>query len=134
MTPKTVPQWTLEDRLRKARQAAGLSQGELADIIGVARQTVSNSERGTHRAVRVVHKAWAEACGVPIEWLMTGEKLCPVPQERLDYVRLCVSLLNDLPPDDRFMAEEELERTVRLILAEIDIRANETRLTETEAS
>ena len=101
-----IPQWILGDRLRTARESAGLSQGELADAIGVARATVSSAERA--------------------EWLWTGEKSCPVTRERLDYVRVCVSLFNDLPPDDRRYVKKGFDRTVRLILAEIALTETET--------
>ena len=35
-----VPMWTQADRLRKAREHAGLEQGEFALAIGVSRNTV----------------------------------------------------------------------------------------------
>ena len=36
----------LKNRVREARKEAGLSQGELADMVGVSRNTVSSIERG----------------------------------------------------------------------------------------
>ncbi len=70
-TPK-VPAWTLGDRLRKAREFAGMEQNELAHRIGVSRGTVSNYELG--RGIRppkvVVLRAWAHECGVPYEWVV----------------------------------------------------------------
>jgi transcriptional regulator with XRE-family HTH domain len=69
-----VPQWTMGDRLRKAREEAGLSQVELAIQIGVARNTIGNHELGVgaRGPQRVVLNAWAAATGVPVEWLETG--------------------------------------------------------------
>lgn len=67
-----VPEWTLGDRLRKARETADLEQIELARDIGVSRNTVANYERGKTTARRPVVLAWAVRCGVPIEWLWTG--------------------------------------------------------------
>ena len=36
----------LHNRVREARKEAGLSQGELADMVGVSRNTISSIERG----------------------------------------------------------------------------------------
>ena len=81
MTEQTavhVPTWTLGDRLRKAREFAGLEQGELADRIGISRGTVSNYElsRGQRPPKRLVLRAWAEITGVPLDWL-AGDLLRP---------------------------------------------------------
>lgn len=65
-------EFTATDRLRKAREAAGLSQAELADKIGVSRSTVSRVESGG--LVRpIVWNAWAGVTGVPLDWLRTGD-------------------------------------------------------------
>jgi transcriptional regulator with XRE-family HTH domain len=71
-TAPAIPQWTLGDRLRKAREFAGMEQGELALRIGVSRGTVSNYElgRGTRPPKVVVLRAWAHECGVPYEWIV----------------------------------------------------------------
>lgn len=67
-----APSWTLGDRLRKAREFAGLEQGELATRIGVSRGTVSNYElgHGTRPPKRIVLRAWAAECHVPYAWLV----------------------------------------------------------------
>ena len=41
-----IPTWTIADRLRKARESAGLEQNEPALAAGISRATISNSERG----------------------------------------------------------------------------------------
>ena len=66
-----TPRWTLGDRLRKAREFAGLEQGELAARIGISRGTVSNYElgRGQRPPKLIVLRAWAHECGVPFDWL-----------------------------------------------------------------
>lgn len=55
-----------------ARLNAGMSQGALADAIGVSRQTVNNYERGSVEPRRIVFNAWAMATGVPASWLIDG--------------------------------------------------------------
>ena len=67
-----VPGWTLQDRLRKARDVAGMDQQQLADAMGVSRRTITNSEQG-HVTVRTITvRAWALATGVDPAWLETG--------------------------------------------------------------
>lgn len=61
------------DRLRKAREIAGLDQGVLAERMGVSRATVTNAERGNHAVRKIVLNAWSMATGVPAYWLETGE-------------------------------------------------------------
>lgn len=69
-----VPEWTVGDRLRKARELLDLEQGPFAALIGVSRGTVSNYERGlTSRYKPIVMNAWAAQTGVPVEWLERGE-------------------------------------------------------------
>lgn len=68
-----IPEWTMPDRLRKAREHAGLEQAELAHDMGVSRNTVNNYERGRTTPRRPVILAWAIRCGVPVEWLWTGQ-------------------------------------------------------------
>ena len=68
-----IPQFTVGDRLRKARELTGLEQGPFAEQIGVSRNTVGNYESGhTTRVKPIVLKAWSLRTGVPVEWLETG--------------------------------------------------------------
>jgi len=75
----SVPTWTVGERLCKAREWAGLDQGQLADLIGVSRSTVSNYERGTSKKPpkKIVLNAWALATGVARLWLETDESPHP---------------------------------------------------------
>lgn len=73
-----IPEWTMGDRLRKAREDAGLSQAELAEQIGISRNTVGNAELGDRTPLNVTMRAWAAVTGVPLEWLETG-RTTPVP-------------------------------------------------------
>lgn len=67
-----LPEWTLGDRLRKAREHAGLSREELADILGVKKNSLWNWEADASRPrdlVDLLHK-WSKATGVPAQWLL----------------------------------------------------------------
>lgn len=70
--PSPIPEWTLADRLRKARELTGLSQSEFADQIGVSRNTIGSAEKGGP-VRRITLNAWAMATGLPVEWLENGE-------------------------------------------------------------
>lgn len=68
-----IPEWTVADRLRKAREATGMDAREFAEHVGISRNTVSNYENGkTTRINRPMLAAWSMATGVPIQWLETG--------------------------------------------------------------
>lgn len=70
----TVPSWTTGDRLRKAREFAGLSQEQLAEAMGISRRTVSTYEGDAGATVkRPTLLAWAMLCGVDMDWLKSGE-------------------------------------------------------------
>lgn len=65
-------QFTRADRLRKSLHAAGMSSQEMADYLGVNRNTISryiNDEREPKRSVLLL---WALRTGVPMEWIETG--------------------------------------------------------------
>ncbi len=72
-TTQRVPVWTLGDRLRKAREDAGYSQLELAQIIGISRATVGNAELGDRRPLPITLNAWSDATGVALSWLLDSD-------------------------------------------------------------
>lgn len=77
-----IPVITVAHRLRIAREASGLDQGQLATLIGISRTSVSNAEVGKHEPRRILLNAWALATGVPVSWLETGaEQQSPHPSD-----------------------------------------------------
>lgn len=68
-----VPEFSLGDRLRKAREIAGLEQIALAHAIDVHRQTVARYESGASIPRRPVMLSWALMTGVSLDWLATGD-------------------------------------------------------------
>lgn len=69
-----VPEWTVADRLRKARESASLSQKQLADRSDISLRTVANYESPTYAGARKrpFLASWAMATGVPLSWILTG--------------------------------------------------------------
>jgi len=60
-------------RLRRAREASGLSQGQVARKLQLHRPTVSEIEAGRRRVSTDEVAEFAELYGVSSEWLMTGK-------------------------------------------------------------
>lgn len=67
-----VPEWTFTDRLIKARTFAGLSQQQLADLLGISERTVKRYEAGGVYK-RGIILGWSLACGVDPVWLELGD-------------------------------------------------------------
>lgn len=59
----------IASRLRAAREAAGLSQGQVAKLMGFHRPTVSEMEAGRRRVSADELTKLAEIYGVSIEWI-----------------------------------------------------------------
>lgn len=63
----------MQERIRRARRKAGLSQAGLADVVKVQRSAVSNWESANDVMPTMQNLvSIARACGVSIEWLGTG--------------------------------------------------------------
>lgn len=91
--PPAVPEWTLADRLRKARELAGYSQAELATATGISRQSINRYETGRSVPDRPKLLAWATACHVEYEWLTGADPGAPSPSIDRDRLRTAYSLL-----------------------------------------
>lgn len=69
-----VPEFTLGDRLRKARELTGLTIRQFAEQIGVSHGTITNAEGDLRRVRPITIKAYAMRTGVSVEWLETGRR------------------------------------------------------------
>ena len=61
----------LRNRVREAREAKGLTQAQLADLIGMSRKTVNTVENGVFVPSTVVALKLARALGQPVERLFS---------------------------------------------------------------
>lgn len=65
-----IPEWTLGDRLRKARERTGLNQENFAKALGVGgRSTVANWETDHTKPRPLVVREWSRLTDVPEWWL-----------------------------------------------------------------
>lgn len=79
----------LQQNLRRARMNAGMSQAQLADVIGAPSSAISCWECGRYKPNQYAIRMIAKATGVTIEDI-TGDKLIPnkisnITLDRLDW-------------------------------------------------
>ncbi|MFB9775394.1 helix-turn-helix domain-containing protein [Brevibacterium otitidis] len=72
-----VPELTIGQRLRVARELTGLEQREFASEIGISRTSVSALEGGRSKPRQLTLRAWSSRTGVSLHWLETGEAPSP---------------------------------------------------------
>lgn len=61
----------LQNRLREAREARGLTQGQLAELVGVSRKTINTVENGIFVPSTVIALKLARALDEPVERLFS---------------------------------------------------------------
>jgi transcriptional regulator with XRE-family HTH domain len=76
-----VPEFDRADRMRKALRVSGVGVQEIADYLGVARNTVSTWINGRIEPSTQTVRLWALKTGVPYEWLQTGRVDTPEPPD-----------------------------------------------------
>lgn len=73
---KTGEKTTLASRLKEARDAAGLTQQQLADLVDCTRQNIASLEGGVHENLgAVLAIKMADALHIAIRWLVLGDPL-----------------------------------------------------------
>jgi transcriptional regulator with XRE-family HTH domain len=105
MTPKAgredadaAPRTIIAIRLREARRLAGLSQGQVAKLMGVHRPTISEIEAGNRRVSAEELQRLAELYDVHVPWLLgEGAEKADAHDAR---VQLAARELSKLKPDD----------------------------------
>ena len=68
------PEFDLADRMRKALRTSGVSVQDMADYLGVARNTVSTWINGKITPSVQTQRLWALRTGTPYEWIHDGEE------------------------------------------------------------
>lgn len=93
-------------RLREARKLAGISQGQVAKLLGMHRPTISEIEAGNRRVSAEELSQLAGIYDVTVSWLLaeTADKL----EEGDSRLQLAARELSKLKPDD-------LDRLLRLL-------------------
>ena len=72
-TTGVVPEWTIGDRLRKARNLTGLTVEDFARRTLISAKTINNYEADRVEQQPLRLEKWASVTGVSLHWLRTGE-------------------------------------------------------------
>lgn len=85
--PKVIPEWTLGDRLRKARRLAQLGQAEFAERLGQNQKTYAAWELDTShpRNLVAVAKRIEALSGVPAAWLLGIDAVTTSPDTTIGW-------------------------------------------------
>lgn len=94
----------ISDRLKTARELSGLSQAQVADLLGVHRPTISEMEAGRRRVAGEEVSRLSEIYGVSVSWLL-GEAR---PLNADPAVELAARELHRL-------SQEDLDRVIRVL-------------------
>lgn len=95
---------TLAQRLKIAREQAGISQGQVAKLIGFHRPTISEIEAGRRKVSTDELRLFSEIYDVSIEWLMEENNTNDIDER----IQLAARGLADLK-------EEDLEKVLKLL-------------------
>ena len=111
----------MQERIRRARQRAGLSQSALAAQIDVRRSAVSNWEAANGIQPTMQNLvAIARACGVSIEWLGTGRGRMTQDPESLADIPTADAELVDAPDERALLAAfRSLPRRAQQVVVEL---------------
>ncbi|MDD2762618.1 MAG: helix-turn-helix transcriptional regulator [Opitutaceae bacterium] len=79
MSDTTHVRMAIAERLRAAREQAGLSQGQTAKLLAMLRPTISEIEAGRRRVAADELAGFARIYGVSISWLTAEKPEVPDP-------------------------------------------------------
>lgn len=85
------------DRLRKALRFAGVSVQEMAEHLGLSRNSIGRYINGHIEPDRRTLMLWALRCGVPLDWL-TGDELASQRHKRPHYQHQLPDWTSQEPP------------------------------------
>ncbi len=98
----------MAERLKEARKLAGLSQGQVAKLLGMHRPTITEIEAGNRRVSAEELTRFSEIYDVSVSWLFgEGAETLTAEDPKL---QLAARELAKLKPDD-------LERLLKLLAA-----------------
>ena len=69
-----VFEFDLADRLRKSLRVREMTVQEMADYLGLSRNTIGNWINGRSKPSRAQLIAWAGRVDAPLSWLETGQE------------------------------------------------------------
>lgn len=102
-------------RIRERRIMLGLSQQQLAQMIGVTYQQAHKYERGLNRISAGRLYEIAQVLGVPVSWFFDGLSRTEQPAEMSQRQRMCLELARNFAAIDNERHQEALSQMARAL-------------------
>lgn len=102
----------ISERLKEIRKSKGITQGALAEMIGVSRGVIQNIEYGNTSPSKIVTQAICNALQINEEWLLYGKE--PKSTEILERDK-SVKILSEIYNLAKELSSEEQEYILKLI-------------------
>ncbi len=102
-------------RIRERRIMLGLSQQQLAQMIGVTYQQAHKYERGLNRISAGRLFEIAQVLGVPISWFFEGMRAPGITMEMSPRQRMCLELARNFALIDNEKHQEALSQMARAL-------------------
>ncbi len=123
--PKPSPRANNADRhvgtrIRERRVMLGLSQQQLAQMIGVTYQQAHKYERGLNRISAGRLYEIAQVLAVPISWFFEGMEAEPPAVEMNPRQRMCLELARNFAMIDNEKHQEALSQMARALAAQAE--------------
>lgn len=102
---------SIGDRIIELRKQKALSQGQLAEIVGVSRQAVSKWESGQNSpdTIKLIHLA--DILDTDVEYLATGRK---TPKEEPPIILNMVEKVDKIVEVEKIVEKPVIKRIVRI--------------------
>ncbi|MNJ63052.1 anaerobic benzoate catabolism transcriptional regulator [compost metagenome] len=101
------------DRLRHAREYMGLSQDDVASVLGLSRPSVTNIELGARKVEALELNKLAKLYRRPLEYLLTGSEPAPAGPEQLVFLARALKGLSDKDMEEVARFAEFLKQSAR---------------------
>lgn len=105
-------------RIRERRIMLGLSQQQLAQMIGVTYQQAHKYERGLNRISAGRLYEIAQVLGVPVSWFFDGLTRTEQPAEMTQRQRMCLELARNFAAIDNEKHQEALSQMARALASQ----------------
>ncbi len=79
--PGTIPEFDRADRLKKAIRVSDVQIMDMAEYLGVTRETLSRYLNGKQQAPLAIVRLVALRTGVPVNWILTGDDSTDGPDD-----------------------------------------------------
>ena len=107
-------------RIRERRIMLGLSQQQLAQLIGVTYQQAHKYERGLNRISAGRLYEIAQVLGVPVSWFFDGLSRAHAPAEMTQRQRMCLELARNYAAIENEKHQEALSQMARALASSGD--------------